>query len=106
MIFRWNTIHVVPVDGAKSVINPYIIGPTVNVIVCDGTCGSVSLKGVKQPTVFESAEKESLACEGGKDTMWFIRFGDDKALRQLDEFNLHELCKFGFWIDTACVTEF
>ena len=38
--------------------------------------------------------------------MGLIRFGNDKASRQLDEFNLHELCELGLWTDTARVPEF
>ena len=37
--------------------------------------------------------------------MWLIRYGDDKASRQLDEFDLHELGELWFLADTACVTE-
>ena len=102
---RWNTIHVIPVNGTTSVFHPYVIGPAANVIVSDGTSGSVSVKGAKQPMIFESVEKEQITCASGKGKMWLTRFGDDKASRQLDEFDLHELCKFGLWTDTACVTE-
>ena len=36
--------------------------------------------------------------------MWLTRFGDDKASRQLDDFDLHEICRLGFWNDTACAS--
>ena len=86
--FRWNAIHVIPADGAKSAFDPYFIGPAVNVIVSDGTSGPVSVKGAKQPMVFESVEKEQ---QVGRAKCGSPACGDDKASRQLDEFDLPEL---------------
>ena len=74
----WRTIRVRPIF--------YLSG--VNVINSDGTRGSVSVKRMKQPMVFESAEKEQ---QVGRAKCGSPACGDDKASRQLDEFDLPEL---------------
>ena len=38
----------------------------------------------------------------GRGEMWLTRFGDDKASRQLDDFDLHELARLGVSTNIAC----
>ena len=69
----------------------------------ESAIGPVSVKGVQQPMVLEAAEKVSITCESGQGDMWPTRFGDDQASRQVDDFDLHNLWRLGFWADVACV---
>jgi len=99
--FKWNTMHVVPAEDSPSCYDSNFTGKTVNVIVGDDIRDSVLVKGTKQPTVFETSERAPITFEAGKDRMWIVRFGDDKASRQLDGFDLHELGKLGFSSDAT-----
>ena len=72
-----------------------LTGPTVNVIVLDGSTGAVSAKGATQPAVFEAADKEMLVCDGGKNGTCLVRFANDRAVQQLGEFDTHALGEFG-----------
>ena len=100
--FRWNTIHVVPVEDTSSRYDTNFTSKAVNVIVGGGIDGSVSVKGVKQPTVFETSGRDLVTFEAGQGKMWLTRFGDDRVSRQLDGFFLHELDKLGFYSGVTC----
>ena len=92
----------VPVEDAVSCYDTNLIGTAVHVIVGGDASESVSVNGVKQPTVFETAERESITFEGGQGKVWLTRFGDDRASRQLDGFDLYELDRLGFDNNVAC----
>ena len=65
--------------------------------------GSVLVDGIKQPAMFETAERDAITFEGGHCKTWLTRFGDDRASRLLDGFDLYELNKLGFSTDAACM---
>ena len=93
--FRWNTIHVIPVDGVKSIMETSYTGLTVSAIVSGDGSGAVSAKGATQPAVFEAADKEILVCDGGKNGTCLVRFANDRAVQPLGEFDTHALGEFG-----------
>ena len=52
--------------------------------------------------MFETSERDLVTFEAGHGKTWLTRFGDDKASRQLDGFDLHELDKLGFYSGVTC----
>ena len=101
--FRWNTLQVVPAEDSVSCYDTNLIGTAVNVVVGGNDSESGLVKGIKQPTVFETAERGSITFEGGQGKIWLTRFGDDRASRQLDDFDLYEFDTLGFSTNVACM---
>ena len=52
-------LHVVPAEDVVSCYDTIFIGMAVNAVVGGDASESVSVKGVKQPTVFETVEKRA-----------------------------------------------
>ena len=86
-----------------SCYNTDLSGTTGNVVVGGDDSESGLVKTDKTANCVRNAERESITFEGGHGKTWLTRFGDDRASRQLDGFDLYELNKLGFSTDAACM---